>query len=602
MQEDNVPVEENESCVEVPEEKKLDSDSRFMFSHLDRVLARIHAENLRKAQTAHKNLPLLKNIDPLSSRNHVEALYSSPEDVPGFKELVDRFQRKKGIYTRVIRKRKIDLYEQQQNLSERWWTLQELWENEIGPVEDDEEAYAHGRYLNTLAMIPDQLDYNDYRRLRKFDDRNRLILDMKEEERKSKHSVVWSDEEKEVFKKKFAKNPKNFRKIASYLPNKTTNDCVAFYYLTKHQENYKKMAFDYQNTKRANKLAALQQANLLVPSGPRLKAPKERERDKEKELPKKMAKTRRQSKSVGKPKGIGIAGRKSVDREQDPIAPRNPVPPERRTSERIQSKISEAAVPPERSPVIEAKKPPPQAEIVVEKLEPVQQKEEVASASPQVTKKPSTDNEFMKSRDDSFFEVSAPIPSLPEPVPNVVEPEPTTGFAPPPAQVAPPTFTADTTPQTIPMTQPDMSAANYFYPYMTMMQPPRNTVQYPGYYFPGYNPAAVPNAFNNFLFNPQANPMYQAPDQQQFSYFPAQAAMFPQMYHPQQQFAQTTIPQFLPAQPQVMQMDFAQLQQQQMQQQQQQAGMQPVVPPQANPSGAVTQAQPQPPQSNQQQQ
>lgn len=50
---------------------------------------------------------------------------------------------------------------------------------------------------------------------------------------------VWSDMEKCIFLDRFLQFPKDFRRIASFLRNKTTRDCVAFYYDSKQTVPYK---------------------------------------------------------------------------------------------------------------------------------------------------------------------------------------------------------------------------------------------------------------------------------------------------------------------------------------------------------------------------
>ena len=52
-----------------------------------------------------------------------------------------------------------------------------------------------------------------------------------EEERS--HINPWSDIEKCIFLDRFLQHPKDFKKIASFLKNKSTRDCVAFYYDSK---------------------------------------------------------------------------------------------------------------------------------------------------------------------------------------------------------------------------------------------------------------------------------------------------------------------------------------------------------------------------------
>ena len=49
----------------------------------------------------------------------------------------------------------------------------------------------------------------------------------------------WSDMEKCIYLDRFLQHPKDFRKIASFLRNKSTKDCIAFYYNSKQSVPYK---------------------------------------------------------------------------------------------------------------------------------------------------------------------------------------------------------------------------------------------------------------------------------------------------------------------------------------------------------------------------
>jgi len=50
---------------------------------------------------------------------------------------------------------------------------------------------------------------------------------------------VWTDIEKCIFLDRFLQHPKDFRKIASFLRNKSVRDCIAFYYDSKQTVPYK---------------------------------------------------------------------------------------------------------------------------------------------------------------------------------------------------------------------------------------------------------------------------------------------------------------------------------------------------------------------------
>lgn len=95
-----------------------------------------------------------------------------------------------------------------------------------------------------------------------FRSSNGLIQDPMALYRAAKLTNVWSDEEKKTFREKYslrnttivtvslyiysgnryALYPKNFEAISTFLPSKTTADCVRYYYLHKKNEKFKQMA------------------------------------------------------------------------------------------------------------------------------------------------------------------------------------------------------------------------------------------------------------------------------------------------------------------------------------------------------------------------
>ncbi len=62
----------------------------------------------------------------------------------------------------------------------------------------------------------------------------------------------WSDIEKCIFLDKFLQFPKDFRKIAIFLRNKTTTDVISFYYATKKICNYKELLKDQYIRRKAH--------------------------------------------------------------------------------------------------------------------------------------------------------------------------------------------------------------------------------------------------------------------------------------------------------------------------------------------------------------
>eukprot|EP00960_Hanusia_phi_P043594 756141-Hanusia_phi.AAC.1 len=90
---------------------------------------------------------------------------------------------------------------------------------------------------------------------------NLMSVDSFSEEYNRAFINTWTDEEKQIFMEKladFAGRPdkeglkKNFYKLSHYLPNKTTRDCIKYYYLQKtsksFKEAYKKLEVKYKRT------------------------------------------------------------------------------------------------------------------------------------------------------------------------------------------------------------------------------------------------------------------------------------------------------------------------------------------------------------------
>jgi hypothetical protein len=65
------------------------------------------------------------------------------------------------------------------------------------------------------------------------------VDDSVREEEERRYIDIWSDMEKCIFLDRFLHHPKDFRKIASFLKNKTTKECIKFYYSSKKTVPYK---------------------------------------------------------------------------------------------------------------------------------------------------------------------------------------------------------------------------------------------------------------------------------------------------------------------------------------------------------------------------
>ncbi|KAL3700829.1 hypothetical protein R1sor_018851 [Riccia sorocarpa] len=100
--------------------------------------------------------------------------------------------------------------------------------------------------LKMPAMILDEKE----RDARRFVTTNGLVEDPVALEQERKSINPWTEEEKAMFMEKFALFHKNFSKIASYLPHKTTADCVEFYYRNQKSEEFEKIKRRRQQLKK----------------------------------------------------------------------------------------------------------------------------------------------------------------------------------------------------------------------------------------------------------------------------------------------------------------------------------------------------------------
>lgn len=103
-----------------------------------------------------------------------------------------------------------------------------------------QEQALEDKKMRSYAVIPPILLDARQRKVT-YMNNNGHVVDMEAECKSRKYMNVWTDGEKEVFKEKYLQHPKNFGVVASYLDQKSVQDCVQHYYLTKKTENYKQL-------------------------------------------------------------------------------------------------------------------------------------------------------------------------------------------------------------------------------------------------------------------------------------------------------------------------------------------------------------------------
>jgi nuclear receptor co-repressor 1 len=111
----------------------------------------------------------------------------------------------------------------------------------LNPNTIEQELEVEEEKMRKSSVVPPIL-YNRWQRKHQYFNQNGLIKrDAAEFYKERTKMPYWSPEEKQIFIEKFTQSPKNFGYISSFLENKTTEQCVQFYYMTKKSENYKNL-------------------------------------------------------------------------------------------------------------------------------------------------------------------------------------------------------------------------------------------------------------------------------------------------------------------------------------------------------------------------
>ncbi|KAK7462885.1 DNA-binding protein snt1, variant 2 [Stygiomarasmius scandens] len=104
----------------------------------------------------------------------------------------------------------------------------------------DEATDPNQLAIRNVATIPDMISVTKGKVDFVYDDNNLLVEDPVTYYAPQTGINDWTEEEKQVFLDKFAATPKQFGAISKFLPNKTTAQCVDYYYL------HKKLTIDFR--------------------------------------------------------------------------------------------------------------------------------------------------------------------------------------------------------------------------------------------------------------------------------------------------------------------------------------------------------------------
>ncbi|KAJ7754507.1 hypothetical protein B0H16DRAFT_1722686 [Mycena metata] len=128
----------------------------------------------------------------------------------------------------------------------------------------DEATDPNQLSTRNLATIPDMISVTG-ETYYTFDDTNNLVENASEYYAPHTGINDWTETEKELFLDKYAAFPKQFGTIASFLPNKTPSQCVAFYYLHKKKMiDFRRVVSQFAPNKRKRRRTGKQKGNGLL--------------------------------------------------------------------------------------------------------------------------------------------------------------------------------------------------------------------------------------------------------------------------------------------------------------------------------------------------
>ncbi|GMS88143.1 hypothetical protein PENTCL1PPCAC_10318, partial [Pristionchus entomophagus] len=261
----------------------------------------IMAENRATAAAYWQNSALTKKMTERVNENP-HGIYREIHDVPGIEETMERCSMVEQEMTdQILEHRaeqtrlKVNRAEQVRNAQQRWAESVEEWENSAKKKKQDEKhrevferafpdlkgtratvaANSRSGWLSAPPPPPDRVlrgsgGDDDKRvgisippcKMRPAEGEELIEANLNEsnvlpncfEEHKRRIATWqhrWAVRERNAFKIAFQGYPKNFAAIASHLPEKSTQNCVQFYYMTKlDNPSFKICHRQYQNKKR----------------------------------------------------------------------------------------------------------------------------------------------------------------------------------------------------------------------------------------------------------------------------------------------------------------------------------------------------------------
>ncbi|KAL5477634.1 hypothetical protein EMCRGX_G024455 [Ephydatia muelleri] len=306
-----------------PEDSEYDDeDNKKVVPPKVTLINTIYAENRLKVKSASAALHVLHCTSVPS--NTLLPLYHQPCEIPGYNEIIERHKSFRPKLLQLVQKLKLDHHKKELKLCKEYDRRRVEWEARIEKMENNqkkknrdarnkelyerlfpelrtkreqmekfsrvdqrgvrsdaelkelmyelmEQEEAPARYRRTQAVIPPMV-IDQREQAMRFTSNSGLIKDpMALYKESTRIASIWTEEEKRIFRDKFLQYPKNFAVIAECLPNKTTADCIKYYYLCKKNEHFKQLVSKANMRKRKvlfkpHSISMMPQTPLLISS------------------------------------------------------------------------------------------------------------------------------------------------------------------------------------------------------------------------------------------------------------------------------------------------------------------------------------------------
>ena len=184
-------------------------------------------------------------------------MFKHPVELPYYRDVIAEQRRDVLPIFSIQFLEKLQLTNYKKKLAEKYVQKKEMWKHpnelidEYGDRVDIKSENWPPEFVTDIPKIDDAMRLKwcahdeemilseKQKKANCFYDMNGFVKNPVAAHNEYRSRLCWTDEEKNIFIEKYRQHPKNFRKIADALPEKTHKDVIEFYYLKRYEFNLK---------------------------------------------------------------------------------------------------------------------------------------------------------------------------------------------------------------------------------------------------------------------------------------------------------------------------------------------------------------------------